>query len=70
MVNTRFIFGFYEIVYQGPQCDPHIQQQGLVAFKINLQANVVPVDCRKHGYQPGIEGEIVCVDIGFQPPDP
>jgi len=70
MVNTGFIFVFYVIVYQDSQCDPQIQQQGLMAFEINLQAYVVPVGCRKNRYQPGIEGEIVCINIGFEPPDP
>ena len=42
----------------------------MMTFEIDLQTDVLPVDRRKYRYQPCIHGEIVRINVCFQPSDP
>ena len=44
MVNNRFVFGSNEVIYKRAQSDPQVKNQGLMAFEIDLQLNIFPVD--------------------------
>ena len=70
MINSRFIFGFYQDPQNCSQGDPKVKQQGMSSFEINLQPDGFPVYHGKYRYQPGIQGEIVRVNVSLQPSDP